>query len=142
MNEECKHYQEYLIDIYYKEKTFSSDLTNHLEDCQCCKEFWLWMENMGKTVENADFEASIEYERINEIMEKANTKELNRQNFKSLVCFIFIASVIMSVILVLVVKGYEMSIAYFQLGMYFILPLLVPIIIKVRGVREGYYDSI
>ncbi|WP_069649884.1 hypothetical protein [Caloranaerobacter ferrireducens] len=139
MSEKCIKYQQDLVDIFYKEKELYDELRLHLNNCEKCSKYWEELEHIKLGLKDIDI-IPVDYMQISKAFEQADNIKERRKNIKSLIVFIIFSSIIMSIITLFAIKGYLSEILYFQMTTYMIIPLLLPIIIRKRYIREGYND--
>lgn len=137
---ECDRYQQIIIDIFYGERKMEEHIKEHINQCNKCRNFYQDLNNISETLIKLTPDIPIEYAKINDAFNRAVNIKQNRSNLFSFIAFIVLSSLILSFVTVLAFMGYVKEIIYFQIGMYFVIPFLVPIFIKIRLVKEGYND--
>ena len=89
-------------------------------------------------MDKAKIESSIEYDKIFQSFKEVENIKEKRRNLFDLVVFIFVSGVLLGLVALLAAKKYLVEIIYFQLAMYIIIPLSLPVIIKIRDLKEEY----
>lgn len=93
---------------------------------------------MKGIMDKAKIESSIEYDKIFQSFKEVENIKEKRRNLFDLVVFIFVSGVLLGLVALLAAKKYLVEIIYFQLAMYIIIPLSLPVIIKIRDLKEEY----
>lgn len=140
MSRSCSEFQEQLIDIFYDEMDLNHELKLHIDNCNECRQYFEELQGMKSELEKVDINSPIEYMKITEAFEKSEEILERRNNIKSFILFIVISSLILATLAIFAIKGYTLQILYSQVAFYFIMPILLPIIIKVRSVKEEYNE--
>ena len=138
MNKDCESCQKKLVDIFYNEENMNNELKNHIQTCRSCKEFLGGLYQMKGIMDKAKVESSIEYDKIFQSFKEVENIKEKRRNLFDLVLFIFVSGVLLGLVALLAAKKYLVEIIYFQLAMYIIIPLSLPVIIKIRDLKEEY----
>lgn len=138
MSKNCDSYQSRLIDIFYNEEIMNEEIKNHIESCNHCKEFWDELHDMKLEIDKTIVEPPIEYANITQAFEKVEEIKRGRKNLFDLVLFIIISGLLLGTVAFIVLKGYLIEFMYFQIAMYIIIPLSLPVIIKIRSIKEDY----
>jgi len=141
MSDKCNEFKEKLIDIFYEEKALNKEEEGHMESCQECRQYWEELQLVKVELERIEPEVPIDYMKVTQAFEKAEEILEERRNIKSLLAFILTASLLLTFVAILAMKGYVREIIYFQIGTYIIIPLLLPIIIKIRSRKESYNEQ-
>lgn len=138
MKKDCEKYQSKLIDIFYNEEIMNDELQNHRESCYECKEFWDGLHQMNLAINKGSYDPPIEYGEISQAFQLVENIKEKRRNLLDLALFIIISGLILGLVAFVAVNGYVIQIIYFQLIMYMIIPLTLPVIIKIRSFKESY----
>jgi len=141
MSNKCNEFKEKLIDVFYEEKALNKEEEGHMESCQECRQYWEELQLVKLELERIEPEVPIDYMKVTQAFEKAEEILEERRNIKSLLAFILTASLLLTFVAILAMKGYVREIIYFQIGTYIIIPLLLPIIIKIRSRKESYNEQ-
>ncbi len=140
MSKNCERYQSRLIDIFYEEESMNDEIQSHIESCSHCKKFWDELHEMKIVVDKSIVEPPIDYENISQAFEKVEEIRGRRINLFDLVLFIIISGLLLGTIAFIGLKGYLIEIIYFQIAMYIIIPLTLPVIIKIRSLKEDFNE--
>ncbi len=140
MSKDCESCQKKLVDIFYNEENMNNEVKNHIKTCHSCKEFFGRLYQMKDIMDKAKIEPSIEYAEILQSFKEVEIIKEKRRNLFDLILFIIISGVLLGLVALLIVEKYLVEIIYFQLVMYIIIPLSLPVIIKIRSLKEEYNE--
>lgn len=140
MNKICFKYQEDLIDISYNEKIMDTAIKEHLENCESCREYWKELNEIKVELDNFEEKIPIDYNQISQAFDIVEERRVKKTNIFSLLAFVLLSSLLLGTVLGLVIKGYGKEVIYFQIITYIIIPFLLPILIKIRNLKEGYNE--
>lgn len=140
MSKTCKDYEKQLIDIFYEEETMNDDVKNHLMECQNCKKYWEELNVIRVELDNAYDEVPIEYMKITQAFDNVKEIELRRSNIFSLIIFIIMGGLLLGIGATLIMQGYVKSIIYLQVISHICIPIIIPVFIKLRYIKEGYNE--
>lgn len=135
----CSEYQKNIIDIFYGEMDMNEVVRRHIESCAECRKYYQDLVQVKEKLDNIEHHTPVEYYNITKAFDRANLVE-KRRNLLSLLAFVVLGSIILGLVVALALRGYSKEIIYFQASMYFVVPFLLPMIIKVRSVKEGYSE--
>ncbi len=140
MNNMCSKYQSKMIDIIYGEDIMEQTLEMHIKKCTRCRKYWEDLNEMKEELTKLDIHVPIEYSKISFAFEKAEEIKNNRFKNKEFFLFIMVCSMILLSLVILSLQGYLKQVVYLQIGLYFIVPIFLPVIIKIRSVKERYNE--
>lgn len=142
-----KQIQEDLIDIHLYEKEFGEMHKEHLATCQQCHDFWQNLKMMQGILINqqnheqrnneTDDEIEIDERVIRRAFKRADKIKSERKNFKDYLLFLSFAVILLGIFVVLGLKGYLMQLMILQIFFIIAAPFSIPIILKIRSVREA-----
>lgn len=138
MDMKCNQIQDILIDIFYEENKMTDSIREHLEICHSCSAYWTELQEMNAELEDTFIEAPIEYTKIREAFHRAEIESNQKATIGSMILFFLTACLIFTVVGTLALSGYLNQILYFQVFIYLVAPIIIPIFIKLRGKKEGY----
>ncbi|MDP4180597.1 MAG: hypothetical protein Q8942_05845 [Bacillota bacterium] len=141
MSECCKKYEADLIDIYYGELEMSDEIKTHLEECDLCASYLKGLEEVKSDLSLLDSDINIDNIVDETLIRKAfaavDKKTEKKNRFFDLAIFLSIAAVIIAAALMLAYKGYGIYLIYFQAAVFFLAPIGLLGVIKMRQFKEG-----
>lgn len=138
MRSSCENIKDKLIDVYYSENVLDETLKHHLNSCSECSKFYEELDDTKDTLSILEKDIDIDYSLIGEAFEKAEDIQCKRKSIFELILFIVIATSILGTIGYAASIGYGMLILRLQIVFFFGGPLMVPIMIKRKLLKEGY----
>lgn len=138
MRNSCEKFKNSLIDVYYSEKILDKNLKRHLETCEECREFYEELNDTKENLKILENDIEIDYSLISGAFDKAEKIQTKRKSIIELILFIVISTSILITVGYIASIGYGMLILKLQLAIFFIVPFMLPIMIKHRLIKEGY----
>ncbi len=140
MNKECKRYKEELLDVFYSEKNMDVDTEKHMSSCEDCQQYWEELHDMKTELDSLDIDEPIEYIKIAQAFEAVENIKGKKKNTLSFILFIVVSSLLLGLEFGLAFRGYGVQILYLQLALCMLSSISLPIIIKMRSLKEGYNE--
>lgn len=149
MSEQCKQYEEELMDVFYLETGIRAELEEHLQSCSHCKNFYASLQHtqteLNEIMTAADWmpeanEESLVWEArraVNTAFNVVETINAQRKVKKDLVLFVCLSILLIAMGGCLVYMGWGMMILVLQCTAFLIAPMMVLFFFK-RLKKEGY----
>lgn len=141
MRSSCEKIKDKLIDVYYSENVLDENLKHHLNTCKECRKYFEELNDTKDILSILEKDVEIDYSLICEAFEKAEDIQSKRKSILELILFIVIATSILASIGFFASIGYGMLILKLQIVFFFGGPLMVPVMIKRKLLKEGYYNG-
>ncbi len=125
----CDDYQEQLMDIFDKWFELPDDVRIHLDSCSSCSAFYEQLSILNRELTIEEGLVDIDHITILNALREGNRIRDQRSRLSGNIVFVLIALLVFAIGGLVVGMGYGVTLVVFQLIIFFMGPVIVPITI-------------